>query len=131
MLENDRNSLEKGNYTTKIFDSFHTYKGDRKKANRGVFKLLRLKSNRTLRNFKARTTKRVQRCSKCKKVGHNSKNKMCPANVDLTDMIEDEAAEDHMDILEAQPDGREGQDARDDETFASVEDLLNSDDELF
>ena len=56
---------------------------------------------------------------------------MCPANVDLTDMIEDEAAEDHMDILEAQPDGREGQDARDDETFASVEDLLNSDDELF
>ena len=41
-MNNDRNSLgvksleglEKGNYTTKIFDSFHTYKGDRKKANR-------------------------------------------------------------------------------------------------
>ena len=80
-------------FTTKIFDSFHTYKGDRKKANRGVFKLLRLKSNRTLRNFKARINKRIQRCSKCKTIGHNKTNKMCPVNVDLTDMIEDDAEE--------------------------------------
>ena len=53
---------------------------------------------------------------------------MCSANVDLTDMIENGAAEDPK---EAQPDGIEGKDARDDETFASVEDLLNSDGELF
>ena len=56
---------------------------------------------------------------------------MCSANVDLTDMIEDEASEDPMDIFEAQSYGIEGQDAMDDETFASVEDLFNSDDELF
>ena len=56
---------------------------------------------------------------------------MCSANVDLTDMIENGAAEDPKDTSEAQPDGIEGKDARDNMTFASVEDLLNSDGELF
>ena len=102
-LQNDRNSLgvksleglEKGNYTTKIFDNLHTYKGDRKKANRGVFKLLRLKSNRTLRMYMI-GTKRVQRCSKCKNTGHNSSSIKCPVNVDLSDLIEEDD-EDEMD----------------------------------
>ena len=33
--------LEKGNFTTQIMDAHQSYKGDRKKANKGVFKLLR------------------------------------------------------------------------------------------
>ena len=48
--------------------------------------------------FKARINKRIQRCSKCKRIGHNKTNKNCPANVDLTDLIEDEAVEAPMDI---------------------------------
>ena len=105
-MKNDRNSLgvksleglEKGNYNTKIFDQFYTYKRDRKKANRGVFKLLRLKSNRTLRAFQT-MSKRIQRCSRCKRIGHNAK-----AIVDITDLIEDDeedAVEEVMDTAEA------------------------------
>jgi hypothetical protein len=46
-------------------------------------------------------------------------------------MIEDEAAEEPMDIVEAPAGGIDRQDTLDDEEYASVEDLLNSDDELF
>ena len=93
---------------------------------------MRLKSNRTLRNFKARINKRIQRCSKCKRIGHNKTNKNCPANVDLTDLIEDEAVEAPMDIGdEATADRLDMQDTFDDEELASVEDLLDSDEELF
>ena len=46
-------------------------------------------------------------------------------------MIENGAAEDPLDTFEAQWYGIEGKDARDNMTFASVEDLLNSDGELF
>ena len=56
---------------------------------------------------------------------------MCSAHVVLTDMTENGATEDPMDTFEAQSDGIEGTDARDDKTFASVEDLLNSDGKLF
>ena len=136
-LQNDRNSLgvksleglEKGNYTTKIFDNLHTYKGDRKKANRGVFKLLRLKSNRTLRMYMI-GTKRVQRCSKCKNTGHNSSSIKCPVNVDLSDLIEEDAEEEM-----AQEDvNQDVEDVNQDtsiEDFANLEELLESDDELF
>ena len=135
-LNNDRNSLgvksleglERGNYTTKVLDQFHTYKGDRKKANRGVFKLLRLKSNRTLRKYKIRS-KRIQRCSKCNQIGHNSTNKNCPSNVDLSDMIED--------LVDESVDTLEGVDMNDNaevlEELANIDDLLesDSDEELF
>ena len=60
-------------------DAHHTYKGDRKKANRGVFKLLRLKSSRQLRKFRRKPAVRKQHCSRCHKVGHNSLNKLCAA----------------------------------------------------
>ena len=46
-------------------------------------------------------------------------------------MIENGAAKDPLDTYEAQPYGIEGKDARDNMTFASVEDLINSDGELF
>ena len=133
-MKNDRNSLgvksleglEKGNFNTQIFDQFHTYKGDRKKANRGVFKLLRLKSNRTLRAFQPRN-KRIQSCSRCKRTGHNASNRSCPALADLTDLIEDDeedAAEEVMDTEALDEDAG-------DEDLADIEDLLESDEELF
>ena len=139
-MKNDRNSLgvksleglEKGNYNTKIFDQFYTYKGDRKKANRGVFKLLRLKSNRTLRAFQT-MSKRIQRCSRCKRIGHNATNKSCPAIVDITDLIEDDekdAVEEVMDTAEAH-DEDDILVNRGDEGFADIDELLESDEELF
>ena len=58
--------------------------------------------------------------------------KNCPANVDLTDLIEDEAVEAPMDTdVEATADRLGMQDTLDDEELASVEDLLDSDEELF
>ena len=72
-MVNDRNSLgrksleglEQGNYTTQLMDAHQTFKGDRKKANRGVFKLLRLKSSRILRQYRKKPPTRKQRCSRC------------------------------------------------------------------
>ena len=132
-MNNDRNALgvksleglEKGNYTTKIFDSFYTYKGDREKANRR-FKLLRIKSNRLLRNFKMKT-KRMQRCSKCKQVGHNASNKRCPSNVDLSGMIEDGEAEEDMNTEETSADEY----SDNEEETVNIDDLLYRDEELF
>ena len=54
-----------------------------------------MKSNRMLRKYKMKT-KRVQRCSKCKQIGHNSSNKRCSSNVDLSDFIEDAEDEEGM-----------------------------------
>ena len=71
--------LEKGNFTTQVMDAHHTYKGNRKKANKGVFKLLRLKSSRLLRKYRRRPATRLQRCSRCHKVGHNASSKACQA----------------------------------------------------
>ena len=78
--------------------------------------------------------RRIQRCSKCKRIGHNKTNKNCPANVDLTDLIEDEAVEApiYTDIEAKGTADRLGmQDTLGDEELASVEDLLDSDEELF
>ena len=111
-----------------MFDNFHTYKGDRKKANRGVFKLLRLKSNRVLRKYKVRA-KRIQRCSKCKSRKHNASSRKCPANVDLTDMIDDTSEDE---IVESTDDTADEETA-DDEEFSdtNIDDLLDSDEDLF
>ena len=92
----------------------------------GVFKLLRLKSNRTLRAFQPRN-KRIQSCSRCKRTGHNASNRSCPALADLTDLIEDDeedAAEEVMDTEALDEDAG-------DEDLADIEDLLESDEELF
>ena len=78
--------LEKGNFTTQVMDAHHTYKGSRKKANKGVFKLLRLKSSRLLREYRRKPPARVQRYSRCHKIGHNAKNKACSAGIIIPDM---------------------------------------------
>ena len=75
--------LEKGNFTTQVYDAHHTFKGSRKKANQGVFKLLRLKSSRLLRNYRRKPTSRVQHCTRCNRVGHNAKNKLCLAGTNV------------------------------------------------
>ena len=67
-------------------------------------------------------TKRIQRCSKCKQIGHNSSNKMCPSNVDLSDFIED--AEDEEGDTSAD-------ETMESEEVVDIDDLLYSDDELF
>ena len=108
----------------------YVLKGDRKKANRGVFKLLRLKSNRTLRKFQSRE-KRLQKCSKCKNTGHNSLNKNCPVNIDLSEMVED-AVEDQMDItVTGEQDEFEENVDQGEEDLADIDELLFSDDDLF
>ena len=87
-----------------------------------------MKSNRTLRKYKIRS-KRIQRCSKCNQIGHNSTNKNCPSNVDLSDMIED--------LVDESVDTLEGVDMNDNaevlEELANIDDLLesDSDEELF
>ena len=54
------------------------------------------------------------------------------SNVELTDLIEDEAVEAPMDTdVEATADRLGMQDTLDDEELACVEDLLDSDEELF
>ena len=95
--------------------------------------MLRLKSNRILRNFKSKTNKRIQRCSKCKRIGHNKTNKNCPANIDLADFIEDEAVEAPMVTGDEAniDDTLDRQGTFDEEEFANVDDLLDSDEELF
>ena len=55
----------------------HTYKGNRKKAN----KLLRLKSSRNLRSFRMKSASRVQPCSRCHRKGHNAMSKICAAGL--------------------------------------------------
>ena len=72
--------------------TLHTYKVNRKKANRGVFKLLRLKSNRLLRSYRKKPPTRVQRCSRCHRVGHNALSKLCAAGLNqLVDHGDDDA----------------------------------------
>ena len=71
-------------------------------------------------------SKILQRCSKCKQIGHNSSNKRCPSNVDLSDMVEDD-----------EDDGGTGKedDSITESEFAAedfnIDDLLYSDEELF
>ena len=60
-----------------ILHSSWTFKGDRKKTNRGVFKLLRLKSSRSLRKYRRSPATRIQRCSRCKQIGHTATSKRC------------------------------------------------------
>ena len=90
--------------------------------------MLRLKSNRMLRNYKT-NTKRLQRCSKCKQIGHNSSNKRCPSNVDLSDMVEDDEVEDDRATGE-EDDLTESVFADEDDNF-NIDELLYSDEELF
>ena len=133
--------LEKGNFTTQVMDAHHTYKGNRKKANAGVFKLLRLKSSRLLRTYRRKPATRLQKCSCCGRIGHNSRSKMCPAKllpdteVEQDDQdVGDEGGvggrnDDENDIIEAGG-SREGVEL--DDSMVNIEDLLgDSDEELF
>ena len=138
--------LEKGNYTTQVMDAHHTYKGDRKKANRGVFKLLRLKSNRLLRSYRKKPPTRVQRCSRCHRVGHNALSKLCSAGlIQEGDHVEDVhgdvfggaaahgvAAHGESALGDAAHGEGLGEAALDESRQEDIEDLLNdSDNELY
>ena len=134
-------------------DAHHTFKGDRKKANRGVFKLLRLKSSRKLRFYRRKPPLRVQKCSRCHKIGHNSKNKLCLARQEGDTVAEDDPVGDGDRVGELVGDGDQsgddvsgvGQEATasadsdilghvdpaDSSDLVDIEDLLDSDDDLF
>ena len=81
-----------------------------------------------LRNYKTKT-KRLQRCSRCKQIGHCSSNKRCPSNVDLSDMVEDDEVEDDRATGE-EDDLTESVFADEDDNF-NIDELLYSDEELF
>ena len=81
-------------------------------------------THRILSKFQSRK-KRLQRCSKCKSTGHNSRNKNCPVNLDLSDMIEDAVEEDD------EPEEVENIQNQDEEDLVDVDELLDSDDDLF
>ena len=68
--------LESSNFSAKNFDDHHTFRGDRKAANRGVFKLLRLRGSRILRKYPQKQV-RTKKCSICKEAGHNKLSKEC------------------------------------------------------
>ena len=75
--------------------------------------------------------KRLQKCSKCKNTGHNSLNKNCPVNIDLSEMVED-AVEDQMDItVTGEQDEFEENVDQGEEDLADIDELLFSDDDLF
>ena len=63
-------------FLQKNYDDHHTFRGNRKAANLGVFKLLRLRGSRILRRYQIKET-RSQRCSVCKEPGHNMLSKEC------------------------------------------------------
>jgi hypothetical protein len=119
-------------------NAHHTYKGDRKKANKRVFKLLRLKSNRLLRNYRKKPTTRVQRCSRCHRVGHNAMNKLCSAGLNVTDDhgegVQEEAVHGGGPVVEREAVHGEGNDGvggvqevgeiRPDTTLEDIDDLL-------
>jgi hypothetical protein len=149
-MTNDMNSLgvksleglEKGNFTTQVMDAHHTYKGNRKKANKGVFKLLRLKSSRLLRSYRRKPPTRVQRCSLCKRTGHNALSKSCPARAPAQDEdAEEQAAQEDgvpgpaegaVPQVVQEAEGDRGDTGLDDSVL-DVEDLLgnSSDEDLF
>ena len=92
-----------------------------------MFKLLRLKSSRLLRSYRRRPPTRVQKCSQCKQVGHNSQSKSCPGRV----LAQVEVATDYEDHVTAEVFQDGDQEALDDSLF-DVDDLLGgSGDELF
>ena len=135
-MTNDMNSLgvksleglEKGNFTTQVMDSHHTYKGNRKKANKGVFKLLRLKSSRLLRSYRRRPPTRIQKCSRCKQVGHNALSKSCPGRV----LAPGVAEADQVDDATAEDVPQDGDQGVLDNSLFDFDDLLGeSGDELF
>ena len=70
--------LEAGNHWIKMYDDRHTFKGERKAALKGVFKLRRLKSSPKLQNFFPKLDKEIQKCSVCHNPGHNRRNASCP-----------------------------------------------------
>ena len=70
--------LEAGNHWIKMYDDRHTFKGDRKAALKGVFKLRRLKSSPKLQNFSPKLAKEIQKYSVCHNPGHNRRNASCP-----------------------------------------------------
>ena len=82
-------------------DAHHTYTGNRKKANRGVFQLLRLKSNRLLRSYRKKPPTRVQRCSCCHRVGHNALSKVFAAGLNQLVDHGDDAHSDEAHVGEA------------------------------
>ena len=49
--------LESSNFCTKNYDDHHTFRGNRKAANRGVLKLLRLWVSRVLRKYQIKKVK--------------------------------------------------------------------------
>ena len=81
-----------------------------------------------LRNYKTRP-KRLQRCSKCKQIGHNSSNKRCPSNIDLSDMFVDYDVDDDGPTVE-EDDITESELADEEDNF-NIDELLYSDEELF
>ena len=62
--------LECANKWVKLFNDHHTFRGDRKKALKGIFKLRRLKSSYKLRGALPDHKKIIHHCSVCGKEGH-------------------------------------------------------------
>ena len=81
-------------------------------------------THRILRKFQSRK-KRLQRCSKCKSTGHNSRNKNCPVNLDLSDMIVDAVEEDD------EPEEVENIQNLAEEDLVDIYELIDSDEDLF
>ena len=65
----------------------------------------------------------------CVQIGHNSSNKRCPSNVDLSDMFEDDEVED--DGATGEEDDLIESDLADEENNSNIDELLYSDEELF
>ena len=70
--------LESANHWIKLYDDSFSYRGDRHKGLKGVFKLRRLKSSSRLRRYHPAMKRMVQHCSVCGLPGHNSRNPNCP-----------------------------------------------------
>jgi hypothetical protein len=66
----------------------------------------------------------------CKSTGHNSRNKICPVNLDLSDMIED-AVEEEVDHSDDELQEVENIQTQAEEDLVDIDELLDSDEDLF
>ena len=73
--------LEAANKWVKNFDYHHTFKGNRKQAIKGIFKLRRLKSSYLLRKHVPISEASDRKCSVCHCKGYYKNNPICPGRI--------------------------------------------------
>ena len=111
-------ALEAANSWIKRYDKYFTFRGDRKKAIRTVFKKRYLKSCYKLRKYIPVAAHGRKTCSKCGTEGHQRNSRVCTAR----GAIELEGEEEEEEEEDQEEDQEEEEDQDEDEDQAGMED---------